>query len=228
VIWKRKRPREAAGVVIYVDSIEYSYHIVKWNYGVVAWDISLLRSSAGVRTVTQPLRAGLSYATPPALVCGYDRASELVMGELRSHVEHSFQGVTLGRWVGVTSATLQRRIGPRPCSRLDSSMFCPECKAEYRPGFTRCSDCDVDLVEAISPADRTNELTYGSLGTIKRVWSGKDEERCVTLCERLKVAGIPFQVDQRRHQYLLRIDEHYVIGVPTEFFDDARKTIKAV
>ena len=28
-------------------------------------------------------------------------------------------------------------------------MFCPLCKAEYRPGFTRCSDCDVDLVETL-------------------------------------------------------------------------------
>ena len=28
-------------------------------------------------------------------------------------------------------------------------MFCPECKAEYRPGFTRCTDCDLDLVEEL-------------------------------------------------------------------------------
>ena len=26
-------------------------------------------------------------------------------------------------------------------------MFCPQCKAEYRVGFTRCSDCGVELVE---------------------------------------------------------------------------------
>jgi hypothetical protein len=121
-------------------------------------------------------------------------------------------------------------VPPCPSSQavytLDRPMFCPECKAEYRPGFTRCSDCDVDLVEALSPADNSaNELTDSSLGTIKRVWSGKDEERCITLCERLKVAGIPFKVDQRRRQYLLRVDEHYAIGVPTEFFDDARKVI---
>jgi len=30
--------------------------------------------------------------------------------------------------------------------RYASYMFCPECRAEYRPGFTHCSDCDVDLV----------------------------------------------------------------------------------
>lgn len=31
-------------------------------------------------------------------------------------------------------------------------MFCPECRAEYREGFTRCADCDVDLVAELPPA----------------------------------------------------------------------------
>jgi hypothetical protein len=26
-------------------------------------------------------------------------------------------------------------------------MFCPQCGAEYREGFDRCSDCDVALIE---------------------------------------------------------------------------------
>ena len=30
--------------------------------------------------------------------------------------------------------------------RLRGAMYCPLCKAEYRQGFTRCSDCGVDLV----------------------------------------------------------------------------------
>jgi hypothetical protein len=34
-------------------------------------------------------------------------------------------------------------------------MFCPECRSEYRPGFTRCNDCDVDLVWAL-PAEKAH------------------------------------------------------------------------
>jgi hypothetical protein len=30
-------------------------------------------------------------------------------------------------------------------------MFCPVCKDEFRPGFTRCAGCDVDLVESLEP-----------------------------------------------------------------------------
>jgi hypothetical protein len=28
-------------------------------------------------------------------------------------------------------------------------MFCPNCGAEYRPGFVRCSDCGVNLVASL-------------------------------------------------------------------------------
>lgn len=28
-------------------------------------------------------------------------------------------------------------------------MFCPECRSELREGFTRCSECDVDLVATL-------------------------------------------------------------------------------
>lgn len=30
-------------------------------------------------------------------------------------------------------------------------MYCPECKSEYREGFTKCADCDVPLVDELPP-----------------------------------------------------------------------------
>ncbi|MCD6311851.1 MAG: DUF2007 domain-containing protein [Elusimicrobia bacterium] len=37
-------------------------------------------------------------------------------------------------------------------------MFCPNCGAEYREGFTRCTDCDIDLVETLSPGREPEEV----------------------------------------------------------------------
>jgi hypothetical protein len=40
-------------------------------------------------------------------------------------------------------------------------MFCPVCKSEYREGFTKCSDCGVDLVDrsSDSSSDADSEET---------------------------------------------------------------------
>jgi hypothetical protein len=45
-----------------------------------------------------------------------------------------------------------------------SPMFCPECRAEYRAGFTRCSDCDVDLVQELSES-------HAHVRRAKREWT---------------------------------------------------------
>ena len=37
-------------------------------------------------------------------------------------------------------------------------MYCPNCKTEYREGFTRCSDCAADLVSELPTAGADIEL----------------------------------------------------------------------
>ncbi len=39
-------------------------------------------------------------------------------------------------------------------------MFCPECKAEYRERFKKCSDCNVDLVEQLPPEQAEEFVDY--------------------------------------------------------------------
>jgi len=40
-------------------------------------------------------------------------------------------------------------------------MFCPRCRAEYRPGFSRCSDCGVGLVDQLPPDPSSGERGSG-------------------------------------------------------------------
>jgi hypothetical protein len=66
-------------------------------------------------------------------------------------------------------------------------MFCPECKAEYRPGFTQCSDCAVDLVEEL-PKEQSVDHAI--------VWRSSDQSGCVEACRELKDAGIEYDALQ--------------------------------
>ena len=117
--------------------------------------------------------------------------------------------------------------------RLRNAMICPECKAEYRPGFTRCADCDVELVweqaedaaasspyGAAEPGD-PNEDPYCSF------WKGDDPRIHADLCEVLNEAGIPHNtVFRRDHLFNLNNFPAYQIGVPFSLFEKAEIVVK--
>ena len=101
-------------------------------------------------------------------------------------------------------------------------MFCPECKAEYRQGFTRCADCDVELVYALpqdseqQAADERGGEFAGEDRDRKLIWKGNDESECVALCRLLMKADIPYKVAQVpvAAQFKMRVKWRYEIGVP--------------
>lgn len=91
-------------------------------------------------------------------------------------------------------------------------MFCPQCKAEYRAGFTRCADCDVDLVHELPAAEEPAHAPQ------EIVWSGDSQQDCVAMCEWFREREIPYTVNQRRKQiWAGGIKEDYDILVPPEF-----------
>jgi hypothetical protein len=103
-------------------------------------------------------------------------------------------------------------------------MFCPECKAEYLPGVTRCSDCDAVLVDRLSESgcDSDGELSDANL---RGVWSGEDQDECVSICAQLRDAEIPFKVAQGKRQFFKDVDEKFAIGVPPKFCSQAKEII---
>lgn len=69
-------------------------------------------------------------------------------------------------------------------------MFCPKCKVEYRPGFTRCSDCEVDLVDVLPEEDLSSDEGLTML------WECADQIECVDVCRDLRSADVRYHVDE--------------------------------
>jgi hypothetical protein len=111
-------------------------------------------------------------------------------------------------------------------------MFCPECKAEYRPGFTQCSDCDVDLVHTLPPefpgtTDASRGESTGQQRELRLIWKGYDEAECVGLCRELMKADIPYNVTQTPagRSLNMRVKWLYEIGVSDADCDRAKELL---
>ena len=88
-------------------------------------------------------------------------------------------------------------------------MFCPVCGAEYREGFTRCSDCDVDLVEKLP--DKEEEETaeeHEHLDDLNfvSVLSTRDITDVVNLKSILDAEGIHYFMQGENMKYIRPVD----------------------
>jgi hypothetical protein len=100
-------------------------------------------------------------------------------------------------------------------------MFCPECKAEYRPGFTHCSDCDVDLVEELP------EKEAFPTGALALLWECAEQSECVGVCSDLKNADISYKVDQIPCERTAKmgVQWHYRILISPSDLDRAKDVL---
>jgi hypothetical protein len=109
-------------------------------------------------------------------------------------------------------------------------VICPKCGAEYQPGFTRCSDCLVDLVEPGAQREVTSEPAGRSPAALTDpvcVCRSTQRGRLPLAESLLRSAGIPFVASGAHVQQLTGLD---VFG-PAELYvsaadaDDARAVL---
>ena len=97
-------------------------------------------------------------------------------------------------------------------------MFCPDCRGEYREGFTRCELCGVDLVEALSPVDETSEQD------LVPAFQSTDGLLVAATRSALESQGIPVVVQGEEAQGLLPVNA--VVLVPREHLTEAQELIQ--
>jgi len=96
-------------------------------------------------------------------------------------------------------------------------LFCPQCKLEYRPGFTHCPDCDVDLVAALPQGDgsRSSQAAARDLRSPVILRQGVRGADALIIRDVLSGAGVVF--NERRAAAEIVAD-----GLPTyEFWVNA-------
>ena len=116
-------------------------------------------------------------------------------------------------------------------------MFCPKCKAEYRVGFIRCSDCDVELVDYLpveTPVPKEVSRGFESdrfeaepkLVVVRTYQSGLDADLAKTV---LEAAGIESMIrgdDTARRYYVgLPLTQRVELLVRAEDAEDAEKIL---
>lgn len=118
--------------------------------------------------------------------------------------------------------------------RLRGEMICPRCKAEYRQGFNRCSDCGVDLVYALPvriPREAAQEQYKPILvseGTeFKALQRWVDSVWCADACLKLRNEGIAYRVSEipKPVGYGMQSRNEFEIAVPLEAFEKAKEIL---
>ena len=98
-------------------------------------------------------------------------------------------------------------------------MFCPVCSDEYRPGFTRCATCAVDLVEALDaarsdnpagvPAEAVEEPTANLCGflTLEEAREARDKVRGAKMPAEILIRDVPGSAAKGspREEFWLRV-----------------------
>jgi hypothetical protein len=125
----------------------------------------------------------------------------------------------------------------------EAMMICPQCKAEYRRGFTVCADCDLPLLESAELAGRSvvegarddgaeRERFAGTPGDPNTdpfcsFWKGTDLRVCTEICAVLDEAGIAHKMIRRQdHLFNWSHQSPYQIGVPASLYEKAELAIK--
>ena len=103
-------------------------------------------------------------------------------------------------------------------------MICPECKAEYREGYTKCADCEVELVDTITleneESSKPEEIIF------ETVMTSFNQGEIALAKSLLESNNIQCFVQGESFNSLFRTSIPVSIKVPEEYSNQAKEVLK--
>jgi len=96
-------------------------------------------------------------------------------------------------------------------------MYCPNCRSEYRPGFTRCKDCEVALVVEL-PVEETPEFV-----DLVEVLSTGDPGQVSVIKSILEAEEIPYLAQGENFAMARNIPVRFL--VPRDYLENAQEVL---
>src|SRR5581483_4517415 len=168
----------------------------------------------------------------PLHLCGRHRvlhSSALTVGSCRSRAKNEAGSVPVSHAASIPLAAIGQHCvwHARGWHSKITSMYCPVCGAEYRPGFTECSDCQVALVA--EPPHASSDERSAEYSSYVTVWSGDDPLKHAEILESLDEAGIPTRdLNREDRSFHLVTMPAFEVFVPDEFADSAQEVLKQI
>jgi hypothetical protein len=103
-------------------------------------------------------------------------------------------------------------------------MFCPKCRAEYRDGFSSCSDCHVELVENLPPLEEDRPV-FVDFTEILATYNPAD---IVFLKSLLDSEGIRYFFKGEHFMYMRPLADPVRLMVRNDQVEDAIELVKHV
>ena len=100
-------------------------------------------------------------------------------------------------------------------------MFCPQCKAEYRAGFARCSDCDVELVKELPDDPQPIPTDHPQLVVVRTYTSHVEADLARTALEAAGIESMVTSDDEGRQSPGLGFTRGTALLVRSEDVKDA-------
>jgi hypothetical protein len=114
------------------------------------------------------------------------------------------------------------KIMPSPAPAASEGMYCPECGVQYRPGFSRCADCDAALVK--EKPEKEPDKVYTDL---IEVYLTFDTNEVIFIKSLLQEADIPFSIQGERfsNPFAASRAAEMRVRVPKEYEQAARELL---